>query len=105
VPTNRVSIYSKHGIETFSSRTNRTMTWKSLTWTGASVTTSVASTRRISLQLCLHQQYPKGISNLWTPLLDGTKEYSETQAISLHSRRWSSGTNGNVFGWQWLQHN
>jgi hypothetical protein len=26
VPTNRVSIYSKHGIETFSSRTNRTMT-------------------------------------------------------------------------------
>jgi hypothetical protein len=31
-----------------------------------------------------HQQCPKVISSLWTPLQDGTREYDETQAISLH---------------------
>jgi hypothetical protein len=38
------------------------------------------------------------------PIARWDKGYDETQAISLHSRRWSSGTNGNAFGQQRLQH-
>jgi hypothetical protein len=34
------------------------------------------------------------------PFAGWDKEVWQAQVISPHSRRWSSGTNGNAYGWQ-----